>query len=235
MIMPPSAAVRVDRGSPVIAIINDSADVDDDRLKPAVAALQRQIDEHFFWGWRAKLSFKKPIPADAMQVRILAINPDHDDAEGYHFSAAGLPRSEVYSRDNEDKFIGYPELFATLSHELLEMIADPGVNLYAQGYYIAGKRHMKAFIGYEVCDAVQDKTYKIDGILVSDFVTPEWFEGSRKKGSVKFSYRGSVHEPFALTSGGYVDGVARGHFFSKEGKHAKRSRRHRMNARQARV
>jgi hypothetical protein len=235
--MPPSAAVRADRGSPVIAIINDSADVDTAKLKPAVAALQRQIDEHFFplWGWRAKLSFGKPIPADSMQVRILAVNPDHDDAEGYHFSKDGLPRSEVYTRDNADEFIGYPELFATLSHELLEMIADPGVNLYARGHYIAGKRHMKAFIGYEVCDAVQDKTYEIDRILVSDFVTPEWFEASRRKGSVKFSYLGSVREPFALTSGGYIDGVAGNRFFSQEGKHAKRSRKHRMNARKARV
>ena len=235
--MSQNAAVQFDRGSPIIAIIDESKDLDPERLAHAVKALQKQIDDDFFplWGWRATLSFGEPLPANAMQVRILAINPDHDDAAGYHFSELGLPRSEVYTRDNDEKFVGEQEVFATLSHELLEMIADPGINLYALGYYIAGDRHMKAFIGYEVCDPVQDKTYVIDGVQVSDFVVPEWFEENRKPGSMKFSFLGSVAEPFAITSGGYVDGVRDGNFFSREGEAAKRRRKHRMDARQGRV
>ena len=59
----------------------------------------------------------------------------------------------------------------TLSHELLEMLADPWINWCAQGD--DGKIY-----ALEVCDAVEaDRMgYEIDGVLVSDFITPSWFE-----------------------------------------------------------
>src|SRR6266851_6398306 len=68
------------------------------------------------------------------------------------------------------------EYSSTLSHELLEMIADPGVNLYAIGKFRDGGRKKSGLYGLEVCDPVEANYYKIDGVTVSDFVRPEWFE-----------------------------------------------------------
>jgi hypothetical protein len=131
--MPISPAVRYDRGSPEIVIVNKSRDVDDKRLARVTAALQTQIDRDFFplWGWRAKLVLnpKRARPL-AMKIELTEI-PDEDDALGYHF-IDGLPSTYVFTRDlkGEPAF----DFESTLSHEILEMIADPGVNLYAQGF-----------------------------------------------------------------------------------------------------
>jgi hypothetical protein len=51
------------------------------------------------------------------------------------------------------------------------MLADPWINWCAQGS--DGKIY-----ALEVCDAVESDRlgYEIDGVMVSDFITPSWFE-----------------------------------------------------------
>lgn len=230
----PSNAVKFDRGSPTIVIVNESLDVTPERLKRVVKALQIQVDRDFFplWGLRAKLRVGKTVPPGAMGITLMNLNPDRDDAQGYHF-VKGFPRAEVYTRDNDDQPYTPQEVSATLSHEVLEMIADPGVNLYARGFPIRGKANFNAFVGYEVCDAVQDVVYKIDGVEVSDFVVPEWFEPEHPPGSMDFSFKRSIKRPFARTPGGYIDLLVGKRIVEKAGRTA-RKRRHRMEARQRR-
>jgi hypothetical protein len=113
------------------------------------------------------------------------------------------------------------------------MIADPGVNLYASGYYIKRHRHYRAWIPYEVCDPVEDKEYEIFGFPMSDFVVPEWFEPEREPRSMKFSFCDSIDRPFALTSGGYTDAVVGTKIRTEWGGRANRKRRrHRFVARE---
>ena len=200
-----SLAVRYDRGSPNIVVINESSDADASELRRAIAAIQKQVDRDFFplWGWRAELLFEPDhIPPRSMRITIK--ESDEDGDLGYHF-IDGLPRTDVYTRDEKGK--RYHEYYSTLSHEVLEMIADPGANLYASGYYVRCHRHYSAWIPFEVCDPVEDKEYKIAGFSMSDFVVPEWFEPEREPKSMKFSFLDSIDRPFALTSGGYVDAV----------------------------
>lgn len=109
---------------------------------------------------------------------------------GYHF-IKGVPHTEIFTRDAKGEV--FPEYYSTLSHEVLEMSADPGINLYASGFYTKDRRHHRAWIPYEVCDPVEDNLYQIDGFNMSDFVLPEWYEPERPMGSVRFSHRGSVH------------------------------------------
>jgi hypothetical protein len=235
----PNDLARFDRGSPVIAIINASPDIDVARLRRAVRAIQKQIDRDFFplWGWRADLVFEADIPPGAMQLTIKPFNPDGDDAEGYHF-VDGVPHGEMYTRDNDGKPSKEHDNFWTLSHEILEMIADPGANLYAFGHRLIGKqrRHQKAMVAFEVCDAVQDRHYDIDTIRVSDFVVPEWFEPKRVRNSMKFSFLGAVKQPFEITAGGYIDAVINGKLEMKRGpRAANKERRHRFAARARRM
>jgi hypothetical protein len=232
----PSNAVKFDRGSPTIVIVNESPDVEVAWLRRAVAAVQTQIDRDFFplWGWRAELVFEADIPEGAMQLTIKADNPDDDDAQGYHF-VNGVPHGEMYTRDNDDRPYTAHDNSWTLSHEILEMIADPGANLYAFGFHTVGKKRKKrepAMVAYEVCDPVQDKHYDIRRIRVSDFVVPEWYEPMRVGGSMAFSFTGAVKAPFAITPGGYLDWVADTTLKMKKGSRVtKGSRRHRFEAR----
>jgi hypothetical protein len=83
------------------------------------------------------------------------------------------------------------------------MLADPDVNLCAFAQKDGGGMLLYA---YEVCDACEADSagYNIDGVLVSDFVYPAWFESFRKPGSVPFDYRSLIAQPFQLLADGYI-------------------------------
>ena len=58
---------------------------------------------------------------------------------------------------------------SVLSHEVLEMFVDPNCNLWAND----GKGSAYSF---EVCDPVEAPSYAVNGVSVSNFVTPSWFD-----------------------------------------------------------
>src|SRR5262249_3247777 len=91
----------------------------------------------------------------------------------------------------------------TATHELLEMLADPDIDLTVFRQQDATSGTLYA---YEVCDACEadEFGYKIDGVLVSDFVFPAWFETFREKGSTQFDQQNRIQEPFQLLKGGYI-------------------------------
>ena len=73
------------------------------------------------------------------------------------------------------------EWTVTLSHEALELVGDPEVNLLVQGPNPADATRT-VFHWYEMCDAVQAETYDIDGVEVSNFVLPLYFTGGEEQG-----------------------------------------------------
>lgn len=56
----------------------------------------------------------------------------------------------------------------TASHELLEMLEDPTGRIYDRGRL------------REICDPVENRSYLIGGVRLSDFVTPAWFTSGRR-------------------------------------------------------
>lgn len=61
-------------------------------------------------------------------------------------------------------------------------------------------------MAYEVCDACEADQfgYKKNGVLLSDFVYPSWFEGFRTTGSTQFDFQKEITKPFQLLKGGYI-------------------------------
>jgi hypothetical protein len=59
---------------------------------------------------------------------------------------------------------------------------------------------------YEVCDACEADGfgYDIDGITVSDFVFPAWFESFRQPSSTQFDFQKQIQQPLQLLPGGYI-------------------------------
>jgi len=221
-----------DRNNPLIAVINESDVAKNREVERIVKAVQRQVTEHFkpAWGLQARLVFNEE-PPKAMKVVV----KDNAAAEqkgylGYHF-VNGLPVTYVFAMDD---IAQQGEFSSTLSHEVLEMLADPDVNLFAQGFYRdrAGRRH-SAFMPYEVCDAVETSIYTIDGVEVSNFVLPEWFEPEHADGLMKMDYLGVLDGPFMLAPGGYID-VRRRNGKTKtiwRGNANRKKVRHRLNRR----
>ncbi len=212
--------------NPTICIVNRSKSVSDADLKRVLSALQKQITRDFepAWGWGANLKF------NAKKFDMQVIVKDHAKGGdlGYHIKN-GKAVAYIFAKDD---VADSGEYTSTLSHELLEMIADPNVNLYAIGKFTNKGRRRNGLFGLEVCDPVQENLYEIDGVRVSDWVRPEWFEPEHKKGTMKMDHMGVIDAPFTLADGGYADVFAGSRWHTILGRKAKVKRgRHRADAR----
>ena len=106
-------------------------------------------------------------------------------AAGWHsIDETGRPYSEVSLHGNVSQ---------TLSHEVIEMIADPGVNRSAENW--ANGLHY----ALEIADPVQASTYTVGDFVVSDFVTPAWFGFEPGQAA----HRTQIG-PFEIAQGGYA-------------------------------
>lgn len=188
-----------------IGVFNESTVLSDADVIKMVSAIQHQIryDWAPIWGVDADLIFmpKTAAPRSNMWHVVVFDNADQAGALGYHdLTPEGLPLGKVFAKTTLD-YGG--KVSVTFSHEVLEMLGDPDVNLIAMNPDPGG--NIK-FYAYEVCDAVEADNfgYDINGVTVSDFVTPAWFESFRKIGSTKFSFKGHVNAPFQLAPGGYI-------------------------------
>jgi hypothetical protein len=187
-----------------IAVLNASTVLSDDDLSAIVPALQTQVSRDFAppWGIDADLRFvaQGDKPSAAEWQLVVLDNSDQAGALGYHdLTQQGLPLGKVFAKSDMD----YGEQWTgTASHELLEMLADPNINLTVFDQTDSGGR----LYAYEVCDACESEEfgYKINGVVLSDFVYPAWFEAFRPAGSTQFDQTNSISKPFELLSGGYI-------------------------------
>jgi len=217
---------------PVIFIANKSKIVKSEDLQRVIPALQYQIDEQFYplWGWRADLMVLTDVAEKHGMKVIIHDRSSKAGILGYHFKG-GLPTTYIFAKDD---ITDSGEYSSTLSHELLEMIADPDVNLYARGPVKLkddGRPRM-GWVGYEICDPVEGNLYDIGGVKVSNFVTPEYFEAEHKRRSVKFDFLHVLDRPFEVADGGYLDVLVNSRWHTIWGPKANPKRiRHRLQAR----
>jgi hypothetical protein len=187
-----------------IAIWNKSTVLDDAAVSAALPALQIQIHRDFapIWGVDADLAFSSKNQQPAAGSWWLVVLDDSDVAGdlGYHeLTDEGLPLGYVFARTDQQAGLKWT---VTASHELLEMLGDPDINLYA---FVQTGNNTGTFYSYEVCDPCEldEQGYQIDGVQVSDFVYPQWFEGFRAQGSTQFDFQKLIDQPFKLSPGGY--------------------------------
>lgn len=183
---------------PVIAISNETTVLEDGQVQAVIPALQAQVSDDFkpYWNVDCTLTFLpkgQPLPAGWWQI-VLIDSPDMAGALGYHeLSSQGTPLGKVFAKLDLDHGLSWT---VTLSHELLEMLADPWINWMAQGE--DGKIY-----ALEVSDAVEadELGYSIDGVLVSDFVTPGWFEQTEND---RVDFKQRITKRLELAPGGYI-------------------------------
>lgn len=228
-----------------ISVVNlTQGKISDATLQAAVRAVNRQIDEDFapVWGMPAELRLegwsKKPFDrkshADLRGDAILYVwdKIDVEDALGYHDKtnsgiAFGIVLYQMSKELDEPWTV-------TLSHEALELIADPQANLLVQGPHPDPKRNGDVvFHWYEVCDAVQAETYKVDGVPVSNFVLPLYYT-SNEEFVGRNDFLGTIHGrgkslmSFGVNPGGYVgffDPLTQEHETYERSRDAKAKRR----------
>jgi hypothetical protein len=209
-----------------ISIVNHSKKIADENLQFVIRAINRQVREDFepYWSLGATLrlegkSAEQPDKLSLPDMRGDAIlylwdDVDVDNALGYHdANARGIPFGFVFTELAEKLGENWT---VTMSHEALELIADPLVNLLVAGPHPQEDRVV--FHWYEMSDAVQAETYKCDGIEVSNFVLPLYFTPDTEPGS-RNDYLGRAHGGKTLASFGINPGGYIGFFDPKLGKH----------------
>ena len=154
------------------------------------------------WGRDAALAFipSGSQPASGSWWLVILDNSDQAGALGYHdLTSEGLPLGKVFAAT--DKQFG-ANWTVTASHELLEMLADPDVNLTA---FVQFGETTARLYAYEVADACEADSYgyKIGNTVVSDFVYPAWFESFALAGT-QLDQQRQIQSPFELLPGGYI-------------------------------
>lgn len=187
-----------------VALVNASTVVDDTDLEPVAAALTIQASQLGLAGYdvvadcAAYHRHHQP-PTDAWQL-IIVDDPDQVDALGYHtVTDTGQPVATVFARLAIDNGLAWT---VTASHEFVEMLVDQTAEL---GWDAGGG----TWIAWEACDPVEADAYgyRINGVLVSDFITPAWFDLGA---TGPYDWTRHIRRPRQLLPGGYIAVQRRG-------------------------
>lgn len=170
------------------------------QLQQIATAVQQQVDNDFapVWGVRADIS--APAAGDAIPTAwpLNVVDPGslNPEESGTHLDDQGQPYAQV---------INGPDLSSVISHEVLEMLADPWGNRFVPGPDIdTGYPDRRVFYLVEVCDPCEKSKYPIDGVQVSDFVRPSFYDPN---GVAPFDFRGTLAGPLKVPQGGYISWI----------------------------
>jgi len=188
-----------------ISVINASTVLNDGEIRTVVNALQQQVTNDFrpAWGTDAELTFipTGATPPNGTWWLVILDDSDQAGALGYHdLTPDGMPLGKVFAATD----LKYGNSWTvTASHELLEMLTDPNINLTV---FVQNANTTGTLYAYEICDACESDNYgySIGNVQVSDFVYPAWFETFRTQGSTQFDQTNNIQSPLQLLTGGYI-------------------------------
>jgi hypothetical protein len=201
----------------LIAIVNQSSKVTDEELLEMTTAIATQIRNDAAPAWdrppaaivsygtiETKAELRRKVPKEAHGITLVDDIPDQPKGVlGYHTEDQGGKIWGVVaaspSLDNGAKAAtGDWSVSSILSHEVLEMFVDPNCNLWASDGH-------KKMYSVEVCDPVEAPTYDVDGVSVSNFVLPAWFDPlAAKNGKTAFDKCRLLKKPFTRLDAGYI-------------------------------
>jgi hypothetical protein len=183
-----------------VAIVNESTAITDAEVQAMIPAFETQwnrdlapiwtLDQaHFTW-----IPKTEQAPTTSWWV-VLLDDTDQGTNLAYHDStSSGLPLAKVFVKT----ILAARALVSVkASHEICEMAVDPNNKLAA--------RHPDgSYWACEICDPVSydEYGYDINGVRVTDFVTPAWFGAKGATGP--FDFVKHVTSAFQVLDGGYA-------------------------------
>ncbi|MGZ5047424.1 MAG: hypothetical protein ACXWF0_09310 [Usitatibacter sp.] len=182
-----------------VALVSEKSSVTMRELSGVAAALQKQAGRDLgpIWNIEATVTAFERLEDLPLDYWPVVIQDDIGDpqAAGYHEDKNGQPFALIqYSQ-------GWT---LTASHEVLEMLVDPfGRRLVAGQSPIAKQGRVRFLV--EVCDPseAEGNAYHVNGVLVSDFYTPHYFDPVKSAG-VRYSFTNAITEPKQVLKGGYL-------------------------------
>lgn len=192
-------------------LVNGSTLVTDAEVSKMAEAINKQLRDHAAPAWEKQrvvvdfhtgkdlVSVQNSVPRLAW-VMIFLDNPDQAGALGWHWTDdTDHIYSEIFCKPCLDAgstaFLGEYAVSSVASHEALEIFGDP----YCNDWSDTGRGFL---VAKELCDPVEAYGYLLDGIQMSDFVLPEYFDPTVSAGE-KFDYMGKLTQPMSMGKGGY--------------------------------
>lgn len=188
-----------------IGLISQSTSITFPELSKVANALSLQVARDLapIWGVTGTVSAVADEHAiDPGVWPVYIVDQMDSDMAGFHLTAHNQPYAMVqYGRTWS---LG-------ASHEVLEMLVDPsGSRLVAANAVGIVDNNICDVPGkfeylLEVCDPSEDEAnaYLIDGVLVSDFYTPQFFAPSGTSGD-RYSFSGRIGHPRQVLPNGYL-------------------------------
>lgn len=182
-----------------IALVDASQGVlgwDDAHGQQVAAALSHQLHYHVAPAYRKQATpvvwcGKNAAPVGSWPIVALP-KPDVQGALGYHdVDPNGLPYGRIFPSVCAQAHVTVESVF---SHEVIEADVDP----FANDWSDMGT----SCVAHEASDPVQNSSYEINGIEVSNFVTRLWFDSQAKSGT--FDYLKHLTHPLQVETGGYL-------------------------------
>jgi hypothetical protein len=180
-----------------VALVPEQSDISPKEVMRVAAALQKQVVRDFqpLWGVSATVDAFGSLDDVPLDYWPIIVVDDVPNGAGVHLDQDGKPYALVERGSTWS---------LTASHECLEMLADPfGNRMRAGASPKAGQGRVEFLV--EVCDPSESDefAYTVNGILVSDFYTPDYFDPKPTAG-VRYSYTGALTAPRQVLRGGYL-------------------------------
>ena len=181
---------------PTIALFNHATKPLGIAFTTLFRTMQKYVDQHVapVWGKRADLVRSGGYLKGAWAL-VLLDSPDDPFAQAHHdLTPDGLPQAKLFVRPT---LASGEDVSVALSHELVELLVDPALNLIALG------PDPRVMYAVECADPVEGQRFGVDGVPVSNFVYPSYFEPFHAAGAVPFDHLHKVPSPFHITASGH--------------------------------
>ena len=173
-------------------------------LERVANAIEQQLNNHvaphYGGGYAMRVGTATDIKAGEIVCALVDSLPAAPGAVAYHdVNGNDVPTVYLALSLVSSVMNGSSSLSSALSHEACETAGDPGCNLWAQADN--GRLHAR-----ELSDACQSNFYDIDGVSVSDFLLPSFWDVSGKAPYCYTASQGSgpdMSGPLKVAAGGY--------------------------------
>jgi hypothetical protein len=194
-----------------VGLADKTGEIEPSLIQAAAAALNIQVNRDLtqFWSVQASVTYlpdAKKIPAGVWPVFLLKKLPPGEG--GFHQDKHNQPYAEVIASPSSEEWT------VDASHETLEMLVDPYGNRLqnstsieiTDGKIVDGTGEFAYLV--EACDPCEadDYTYAIQGVSVSDFLTPHFYDPVVTPGT-RYSFTGAIKAPRQILPGGYISWV----------------------------
>lgn len=181
-----------------LALVSETDQVPATALGVVAAALQVQVLRDFTpaWGITATVDAFDSIDQVPITYYPMIIRDDLPvDAAGIHLDQDFTPFALIEASNRWT---------LTASHEALELLADPFGNRLHAAESIKPEQGLVEYL-VEVCDPSEAVpfTYRINGVVVSDFYLPNFFDPVANP-RVSYSFTGGITRPMEVLQGGYL-------------------------------